>query len=108
MTRWALFALLIVAAIVIWFFESRGSLEIRTPKRCAREFSEYVHQHDRFSNVTIRVLEIGSKGPLYVSGNVASDREAAELRTQLIAMCSVGVSWQIVVDTNLAQPNLNR
>lgn len=66
-------------------------------------FAKLLQTDGRFTNVQVFVFELGSKGPLYVSGRVRSDADDAELRRSFDALgCPVGVSWQVRMDTNLS------
>jgi len=69
----------------------------------ARQFALQLQQDARFTNIEIGVWGHGNKGPLYVRGRTRSDSEAAELQRSFDALhCPVGVSWQVVVDTNMS------
>ena len=94
-------ALALAAAIICaerWFTVSPAA---RTARPYAREFVSRIEKDPRFTNIHIRVLELGSKGPVYVTGTVRCDADAAELRRTFdLLRCPVGVSWQFVVVTN--------
>ncbi len=82
----------------------RGTPEARAARPYAERFAQQLRQDGRFTNVEVRVWEVGSKGPLYVHGRVRSDSDAAELRRSYDALgCPVRVSWDVVVDTNLSR-----
>jgi len=103
MTR--LFTVLAVIALVslgVLLYCGRISPEARAARPCAQQLAQILRSDARFTNVEVRVWKLGSKGPLYVHGRVRSDSDAAELRHSFDALgCPVGVSWQVVVDTNL-------
>jgi hypothetical protein len=82
---------------------NQSTPEARTALPYAKRFAEQLQQDSRFSNVEVGVWELGSKGPVYVRGRVRTDSDAAELRRSFAALgCPVGVSWSVVVDTNLS------
>ena len=101
LTVFAVLAPLAVGAWwLIWPHPTRAA---RVARPYAREFALYLQNDTRFTNVQVRIWEYGSKGPLYVHGRVRSDSDAAELRHRYDALgCPVGVSWDVVVDTNLS------
>jgi hypothetical protein len=81
---------------------NRSSSDAAEARPYAKRFGQQLRQDGRFSNVEVGVWELGSKGPIYVRGRVRSNSDAAELRRRFDALgCPVGISWQVVVDTNL-------
>jgi len=98
----AIVAVLALLCVGIWLYRGRSSPDARTAKPYAKEFARQLQSDARFPNVQVRVLEFGSKGPVYIQGSVRSEADAAELRRTFDALgCPVGVSWQVVVDTNM-------
>ena len=95
-------ALLVLFGVGVWLFLWRSvSRDARTARPYARELVLQVQHDARFNNIEVGVWEFGSKGPLYVRGILRSDSDATELRRRLDSLhCPVGISWQIVVDTN--------
>src|SRR5438132_1291324 len=104
MTR--LLTVLVVLALLglgVWLYRGRTSPDARIARPYAQQFARQLRSDNRFAKVDVGVWEIGSKGPLYVRGRVRSDSDAADLRRRFDALgCPVGVSWQVVVDTNLS------
>ena len=95
-------AVLALLVLGVWLYRGRISPQARTARPYAQQFAQHLQTDARFTNVQVRVWEIGSKGPVYVHGRVRSDTDAAELRRTFDALgCPVGVSWDVVVDTNL-------
>ena|SRR5438552_13893135 len=94
-------AILALLGVGIWSYRGRSSADARTAKPYAQQFAQELQKDGRFAKVEVGVLELGSKGPLYVRGTVSSHLDATELRRRFDALsCPVGVSWQIVVNTN--------
>jgi len=84
--------------LVRWLSVSPGA---RVARPYAREFVSRIEKDARFTNVHVRVLEYGSKGPVYVTGTVWSDCDANELHRAFDSLhCPVGVSWQLRILTN--------
>ena len=82
---------------------SRSSADARAAQPYVRQFAEQLRQDGRFRAVEVGVWELGDKGPVYVRGRVRSDSDATELRRSFDALhCPVGVSWQVIVDTNIS------
>jgi hypothetical protein len=100
-----LFTIATVLALLvlgICLYRGRISPQARTARPYAQQFAQHLRSDARFTNVQVRVWEVGSKGPVYVHGRVCSDADAAELRRTFDTLgCPVGVSWDVVVDTNL-------
>lgn len=72
-------------------------------KPYVQRFAHQLQQDNRFSGIEVGVWELGSKGPVYIRGRVRNDSDAAELRRSFDALgCPAGVSWQVVVDTNMS------
>jgi hypothetical protein len=95
-------ALLLLVAASMWLYRWFSvSPDARTARPYAQKFARELQSDVRFTDVQVRVLELGSKGPVYIHGCVRSDVEAAELRRRFDALgCPVGVSWQVAVVTN--------
>src|SRR4051794_12002955 len=98
---------LVVIALVsfgVWLYFENTSPKARIARPYARKFGKLLQTDGRFTNVTVFVKGLGSKGPLYVSGRVRSEADEADLRRSFDALgCPVGVSWQVQVDTNLTK-----
>ena len=96
------FAGLALAGATIWLMHWFDvSPAARTARPYAREFASKIENDARFTNVHVRVLELGSKGPVYVTGTVRNDSDLTDLRRTFDSLhCPVGVSWQIHVVTN--------
>jgi hypothetical protein len=95
----ALSALIVaVLCLVRWFSVSPAA---RAARPYAREFAAQLAGDARFTNVHVRVLQLGSKGPLYVTGTVKSDADRTELRRLFDSLhCPVEIGWQVAVVTN--------
>ena len=94
-------ALLTLLGASVWVYQRRGSADARIAKPYARQLAHELQNDARFAKIEVGVWELGSKGPLYVRGAVLSDSDASELRRRFEALrCPVGVSWQVVVNTN--------
>lgn len=96
--------LLVLVGVSVWAFRWLSvSPQARTGRPYAEKFALQIQQDVRFTNIQVRVWEVGSKGPLYVHGRVRSDSDAADLRRSFDALgCPVGVDWDVGVDTNLS------
>lgn len=103
MTRlFTIAAVLALLVLGVWLYRGRISPQARIARPYAQQFAKYLRSDARFTNVQVRVWELGSKGPVYVHGRVRSDEDAAELRRTFDALrCPGGVSWNVIVDTNL-------
>lgn len=95
-------ALLLLVGANIWLYRWFSvSPDARTARPYAQKFARELQSDARFTDVQVRVLELGSKGPVYIQGRVRSDVDAAKLRRRFDALgCPVGVSWQVAVVTN--------
>ena len=81
------------------------SPEARIARPYAKRLNAQLKEDPRFTNVTVSVSNLGSKGPLMLWGTVASDSDLEELRRRVDALgCPAGKGWNIRVRTNLLNP----
>jgi hypothetical protein len=83
------------------FVWSAVSPEARTARPYAKRLIAELKEDPRFTNVTVSVSNLGSKGPLMLWGTVASDSDLEELRRRVDALgCPAGKGWNVRVRTN--------
>ena len=99
-----LLPILVLIGLGVWLYRGRISPEARSAQSYAETFDRQLRADARFARVEVGVWKLGSKGPLYLRGRVGSDADVAELHRKFETLyCPLGVSWQVVVDTNLTK-----
>lgn len=99
--------LAVLLGVFLWAAFFRPSPTVRAAKNYAKEFSQKIQSDDRFTNVNVRVIELGDKSPIWISGTVRYESDAAQLHQIFDSLhCPPGinrVSWNVSIATNQSE-----